>query len=87
MTRLFQPPLPIAVTIVEAQPATLMWQQQTFHIVHIARRWRVRIWWRDIWREYYKLIVQTGARQPSTALIIIYHDLLNKSWYLQQVYD
>lgn len=33
-----------------------------------------------IWRDYYKVLTDTD-------LVVIYYDLLDEKWYLQQVYN
>jgi hypothetical protein len=39
-------------------------------------------WWRlRLWRDYYKLVTDTGL------LVIVYYDLLEGKWYLQQLFD
>lgn len=66
-----------------ATPLVFIWQGQVHQVQGVARRWRVdQGWWRwRIWREYFKLITQTGL------LVIIYRDLLSGTWYLQRLYD
>ena len=84
MTRLWQPAIPIRVLAVDGYPAHCTWDGRRFRVEHMALRWRVRIWWRGIWREYYKLVVYDDV---SVALVVIYYDLLDYGWYLQEMYD
>lgn len=81
MTRLWQPSLPIVVLLREDSPHQLIHNKHHYRVTHIALCWRQRIWWRGIWREYYKLTTHTGL------LVVIYLDLLTGEWYLQAVYD
>jgi len=52
-------------------------------VTGIANRWRVHtLWWREeIWREYFKVLTDSGL------LCTLYHDLLAEHWYLERVYD
>jgi hypothetical protein len=64
-------------------PHSFSWRGGTHRVQGIAKRWRVDYgWWRRrIWREYFKLHTDTGL------LVILYHDLLGRKWYLQRLYD
>ena len=84
MTRLWQPSIPITVLLVDNQPKQVTWEGRRWRVAHPVLHWRQRIWWRGIWRDYYKLVVRSGGTE---ALIVIYHDLLDGQWYLQEVYD
>lgn len=66
-----------------ALPQTFLWQGQLHPVQQIAKQWREdQGWWkRRVWREYFKVATATGL------LVIIYHDLLTESWYLQRLYD
>lgn len=84
MTRLWQPALPIQVHVIDDRPAYFVWGASRYQVHHLVQNWRIRIWWRNIWRHYYKLITHNGQ---TIMLVIIYCDLLEDAWYLQQVYD
>ncbi|MEJ2753190.1 MAG: hypothetical protein P8169_11030 [Chloroflexota bacterium] len=64
-------------------PQWIRWEGQRHSIVNITRHWRVRSdWWREaVWRDYFKLITDSGL------LLIIFHDLRSDEWYLQRLYD
>lgn len=84
MTRLWQPALSIRVLTIDDTPVSLTWNGRQFQVDHIAIRWRRRVWWRGIWREYYKLVTHSGQ---SAMLVVIYRDLNDNDWYLQEIYD
>lgn len=84
MTRLLQPPITIQVDVVGEQPSVIVWGGHRYQVTYVANRWRKRIWWRDIWREYYKVIVNRGQVE---VLLTIYKDLLDGTWYVQEIYD
>jgi hypothetical protein len=65
------------------EPSCFTWREQTHTVKAITRRWRInQDWWRErVWRDYFKLITQTGL------LVIIYHDLQDDQWYLERLYD
>lgn len=84
MTRLW--PDGVLVRVAESSdgvPVRFIWAGQSHKVTEITRRWRVKSdWWRDaVWRDYFKLITDTGL------LLIIYHDLQNDEWFLQRLYD
>jgi hypothetical protein len=84
MTRFWPEGMLIAVVIQAAGlPLRFEWQGQVHQVETIARQWRVDVgWWRvRIWRDYFKLTTDSGL------LVIIYHELLTKQWYLQRLYD
>jgi hypothetical protein len=84
MTRLWPEGAPIQVTVdQDGQPRHIVWQDRPHLVAHITRRWRVRSdWWREmVWRDYFKLITNTGL------LLIIYHDLRQETWHVQQLFD
>jgi hypothetical protein len=64
-------------------PTQFTWRGQTHVVQAVANCWRLDDgWWRGrVWREYFKVTTDTAL------LVIVYRDLLNKRWYLQQVYD
>jgi len=66
-----------------AAPKTFTWQGRLHEVQQIAKRWREdQGWWSQrVWREYFKVSTHTGL------LVIIYHDLLTETWYLQRLYD
>lgn len=74
----------ISVTVDEAErPLRFTWHGRHHPIRHIANRWRIDSRWWDgrIWRDYFKVVSQTGL------LAVIYHDLLTDHWYLHRLYD
>lgn len=84
MTRLW--PDGVLVRVAESSdgvPGRLIWAGQSHKVTEITRRWRVKSdWWRDaVWRDYFKLITDTGL------LLILYHDLQTDEWFLQRLYD
>lgn len=83
MTYLWIPALPIAMQTDEARLVSFMWEGRRHRVRRVARRWRVDVeWWRGrVWRDYYKLLTDTGL------LVIVFHDLLDGRWYLQQLFD
>jgi len=84
MTRLWETGERIRMEVDEAgMPRRVTWSGQRHAVQDIAKRWRVDLgWWKlHIWREYYKLTTETGL------LVIVYCDLLNRTWYLQRLYD
>lgn len=83
MTRLWQPALPLRVLVVDGAPVAFHWAGQRWRVDQTVGRWRVRVWWRGIWREYYKLT----AVRPRFLLLVVYLDLHEGIWYLQEVFD
>ena len=95
MTYLWKPGQPIAVDVNRAGvPRSFRWRGHTHVVVLIANRWRVdEDWWQEnasdsrtstaghVWREYFKVITQTGL------LVILFHDLVTNTWWMQQTYD
>ncbi|MEL6526025.1 MAG: hypothetical protein AAFQ07_09980 [Chloroflexota bacterium] len=83
MSYLWLPPLRITVKTDGQYLTHILWNERTHGILRVARRWRVDIgWWQTrIWRDYYKIVTHTGL------LMVVYQDLGNKQWYVQQVYD
>lgn len=84
MTRLWPEGIPIAVSLDSAEmPNRFSWQGQIHPIAEVCKHWRVKVdWWRDpAWRDYFKVTTKTGL------LVVIYHDLQTKMWYLQRLYD
>lgn len=64
-------------------PLVLIWDDGRHPVQVILDRWRVdEEWWRGrIWREYYKLVTDSGL------LVEVFHDLTAGDWYVQRVYD
>lgn len=64
-------------------PEWIGWRGQRHPVEVVVNRWRVdEDWWiRRVWREYFKLVTATGL------LVIVYHNLVNGEWYLQQLYN
>ena len=84
MTRLWPDGLPIDVLASRTgRPRRFTWQGQSHQVEEITRHWRVDTgWWAErSWREYHKLVTDTGL------LVIVYHDLEGGRWYLQRLYD
>ena len=83
MTYLWIPALQIHVWTDNDILRRFQWGEHIHNIQWIARQWRIDIkWWQQrIWRHYYKLVTDTGL------LVIVFYDLLNDAWYLQQLYD
>ncbi len=84
MMRLMGGGTPIQVWLLNgAIPKRFQWNGKTHPVQGVANNWRVDFgWWRlRIWRDYFKLHTTTGL------LVVIYHDLLADTWYLQVIYD
>ncbi len=83
MTYLWSPAMPIEMRFLNHQPTQFVWNTRLHRVGQITKRWRVDVeWWRiRIWRDYYKLVTHTGL------LVIVYCDLLDYCWYLQQLFD
>ena len=84
MTRLLEPPIPILAIVVDGQPQQFTWEGRHYRVEQIALHWRKRVWWRGIWRDYFKLVTHNGQ---GSVLVVVYRDLLDNEWYLQEVYD
>lgn len=84
MTHLWEPAQPITVQVVDDQPRQLLWEGRLYRVEAVALHWRKRVWWRGIWRDYYKLATRNGQ---GAVLVVVYRDLLSDTWYVQQVYD
>ena len=84
MTRLFQPPVNIQVYAIQGIPNKVIWGRHHFQVDEVITHWRQRIWWRGIWREYYKLVLYKGRIK---VLIVIFKNLLDGTWYAQEIYD
>ena len=67
----------------EGLPLRFVWRGTTHPVEGIANHWRVDgEWWRRrLWRDYFKLYTRTGL------LVVLYHDLLSNSWFIQRIYD
>jgi hypothetical protein len=83
MTYLWSPALEIVMRCQQENPERFQWQQHWHLITQIEDHWRLDSeWWQvRIWREYYRVITDRGW------LALIYQDLVNSQWYLQQIYD
>lgn len=95
MTYLWEPGQPVDVDSNAAGvPRSFYWHRHRHVVVLIANRWRVdEDWWQEntsggntgtggrIWREYFKVITQTGL------LVVLFRDLVTNTWWLQQLYD
>jgi hypothetical protein len=84
MTRLRGKGVPIEVTASEEGfPLRFTWRGETHLVGERVNSWRVddRWWAVHVWREYFKLITDTGL------LVIIYHDMNADTWSLQRLYD
>lgn len=83
MTYLWIPAQAIAVRLDAETLIAFDWHEQEHRVVTVTEEWRVDVeWWRlRIWRDYYRVLTNQGY------LVVIYHDLLEDSWYLQQLYD
>lgn len=83
MSYLWIPAIAIIVTQQQDRIVAFQWQDQTYRVLFISEQWRVDVeWWRvRVWRDYYRLVTANGY------LMVIYQDLGNQAWYLQQLYD
>ncbi len=82
MSRLFDHPLPVLVTLGEdGEPVHLRWELEE-RVLEVCGRWRVDDdWWREpVSRAYYLL------RTP-TALLELFEDAAQGGWYLERVHD
>ena len=85
MTYLFNPAQVIEVESDElGAPVYFLWHRRKHVVDLVCKRWRIdENWWEDDrqFRDYFKLATKSGL------LIIIYRDLVRKSWRLQRMYD
>lgn len=84
MTRLWSGGIVVQVWLNgDAELVRVRWQGQVHAIEQVANHWRIDVgWWRlRLWRDYYKILTTSGL------LMIVYHDLVQDTWYLQRVYD
>jgi hypothetical protein len=83
MSYLWLPAQPIEIHLQNEKLYAFQWKGRSHHIVWLAKQWRTDWgWWRlRVWRHYYKLLTDTGL------LVLVYQDLVDGNWYLQQVYD
>jgi hypothetical protein len=69
----------------EEMPAGFVWQGTGHAIQKTCNRWRIHTRWWDpqqvIWREYVKVVTDTGL------LCLLYRDLISGGWFLARVYD
>jgi hypothetical protein len=67
------------------KPAGFYWGGEPHRILDVCNRWRIHTrWWEPdhaIWREYLKLVTDTGL------LCLIYRDLWSGGWFLSRIYD
>lgn len=84
MTRLWRKEIPVTVEDDGLMtPQAVIWRGQRHQVERVAKRWRVdKQWWLlRIWREYFKVALNTGY------LVVLYRDLQTGNWYLQRWYD
>jgi len=84
MTRLWLQGDPIIVGKADAwTPAAFHWRGSDHAVDTIITQWRIdRLWWTmRIWRDYFELTTHSGL------MVVIYHDLIADTWYLQRLYD
>lgn len=83
MSFLWLPAQPITMQLQQKQLEAFEWKGRRHRVVMVAKSWRMDWgWWRlRLWRHYYKVVTDTGL------LVLIYRDLLDEGWYLQQLYD
>ena len=85
MTRLWPEGEPIQVRSGEEPPTCFLWHTEMHHMLDTCNCWRIHTrWWEPehaIWREYLKVITDTGL------LCLIYQDLLSGAWFLCRIYD
>lgn len=83
MSYIWLPAQPISMHLEQLQLKAFDWKGRRHRVVWVAQSWRMDWgWWRlRLWRDYYKLTTDTGL------LVLIYQDLLDDEWYLQQLYD
>lgn len=67
----------------DGAPLVFRWEQQRHTVQTIARRWRRDVgWWRArVWREYFIVRTTHGL------LVELYHDVQQRTWAVQRVYD
>ena len=65
------------------RPAILFLEGRPDRVVEVCNRWRVAgDWWRrEIVRDYYRLITQSGR------LCLVFQDLTDGSWRLERIYE
>ena len=85
MTRLWHESEPVETWGEETTPDGFVWQGLPHRILEVGNHWRVHTrWWapgQAVWREYYRLVTDTGY------LCQVYHDLVGGGWFLARVYD
>jgi hypothetical protein len=83
MSYLWFPAQAIEIQLQVEKLYAFKWRGRSHRVVWLAKQWRMDWgWWRlRVWRDYYKLLTDTGL------LVLVYQDLLDGKWYLQQVYD
>lgn len=87
MTRLFQPPQPIAVqrSFTTDKPMQFVWEKATYIVERVVQAWEVDTdWWEStgrVWRAYYAVLTTDGL------MVVIYQDLLTEEYYVSKLYD
>jgi hypothetical protein len=86
VTRLFQPPVEIAVeTDADGRPLGFRWQERRHQVLRVEQYWRIDTdWWSAAGhtaRAYFAVITQAGL------LCVLYHDQVTGIWYLSSAYD
>ena len=84
MSRFWPAGLPVQVRCdALATPTSLTLGRVRHPVRQVLERWRVdEGWWRKrAWREYFKLLTDSGL------LVVIYHDIARQEWRLQRIYD
>ena len=82
MTRLLNPPTPVAVTLNADGTPAFVSGSWTGTVDPIAR-WRVETeWWNQaVVRDYWKVVLN------SNYLCELFHDLTRDEWFIERVYD
>lgn len=83
MSRLLDPPAPVAVEIVNGVPARLRVERRELLVELVLARWRLEAdWWRaPLSREYWKLWLSGDL------VCEVYRDRLSDDWRLTRWYD
>jgi hypothetical protein len=83
MSYLWLPAQSIQMQLRADEPFAFQWRGRSHRVRQVTRQWRMDWgWWRlRLWRDYYKLLTDSGL------LVLVYQDLLDGHWYLQQLYD
>ncbi|MEO1644103.1 MAG: hypothetical protein AAFR67_02870 [Chloroflexota bacterium] len=83
MTYLWFPAVGITMQLHDGRLIAFHWHDREHGILLVTQHWRIDVaWWRvRMWRDYYRLVTDSGY------LVLVYHDLLHQRWYLQKLYD